>query len=192
MKNTHEINCDFPRGSEPALIRPLALFLKQMLRDVCLPDSVGHNRMAIAVEEVLLNAVYNGEIKIDRWDLAVIRSGLRDEQLSNGVRRRGNNPPSSNRSIAVQVDVCAFEAKFVIRAHGLDITPCRTFGRIGTHRIERKPFRKFTLITNLARNVAYIGATDEVTLLIRHDKRGLASPMIDGHAVPITNSTRFQ
>lgn len=171
MECMQKVECSFVLDSDPALVRPVVDFAQQALCGVPLTDAAGRIRIAIALEEALLNAIYHGVFQVHRGDLLEYRAGLRDEQLGHLVRQNQTDPAKSRRKVIVEISISAFEAKFVIRDRGCGFDPVVISSSDGADRFEHGRNRGLTLIRTLADEVLYNDAGNEVTLLKRRDRR---------------------
>lgn len=165
------IECSFLLDSDPALVRPLVDFAQQALRGVPLTDAAGRIRIAIALEEALLNAIYHGVLKVPPSEMVDIRAGFPSEGLTELIKQNQVDLLSGNRKVIVEICITAFEAKFVIRDRGAGFDPVVISSGDGSDRFERGRNRGLTLIRSLADEVLYNEAGNEVTLLKRRDLR---------------------
>jgi CheY-like chemotaxis protein/anti-sigma regulatory factor (Ser/Thr protein kinase) len=171
MECMQGLECSFLLDSDPAMVRPLVDFAQQALCGVPLTDVAGRIRIAIALEEALLNAVYHGMLKVSGTDLAVCSVDRRNCELPKLVKQTLADPTTKQRKIVVEISISAFEAKFVIRDRGTGFDPVVISSGDGLDRFERGRNRGLTLIRSLADEVRYNEVGNEVTLLKRRDQR---------------------
>ncbi len=170
-----ECHCRFALENDPDLIRELARQVRQMMAGVGFADMVERIRVGEALEEALLNAMYQGNLEINDRELTQIRSELDDSLLAKLLEERRSEPRIRERRIQVDVFIAPTEVRFTIRDQG------RGFGAVfaggdDAERFEAGQWRGRTLIQSLMDEVAYDEANHELTMtkFITHAKSSQA------------------
>ncbi|MEO1999012.1 MAG: response regulator [Planctomycetaceae bacterium] len=145
-----------------ALTSHLQGLLRQM--GVCAESEVV--RVAIALEEALVNAVYHGNLEVS--------SELRerdDHAYYNLARKRAQESPYRERRTRVSVEFTRSSATFVIRDDGPGFDPGSLPDATDPANLERPCGRGLLLMTTFMNEVTYNERGNEVTL-VKHADSG--------------------
>lgn len=175
MDCAQSMECSFLLDSDPAIVRPLVDFVQQFLCGVPLTDIPGRIRVAIALEEAVLNAIYHGVLRINETDVLDYRAGRPSGDLAELIKSRRANPLTRDRKVFVGINISAREAKFVVRDSGSGFDSVVISSTNGSDRFERGRNRGLTLIRSLVDEVRYNETGNEITLLKRRDQRTAAA-----------------
>ena len=157
----------FALDNDPALIPPLVDLLQQILAGMRCCDATGRMHAGIAVEEALLNAVFAGNLEMDREQVLEARSQLRQGRVSQLVKTRCAQSPYAERVTHVQATISLDQAVFVIRDEGRGFDTTRVPDRHDPETLEQLEGRGLVLIKNFMDEVHFNGSGNEVTMVMR-------------------------
>ncbi len=101
---------EFDLENDGELIEPLVDLVQQVIASMNLFDSAGRVRLGIALEHALANAIYRGNLEIQRNDANIL-----DRQL---IQERSQSSPYMDRRVYVNALITRDLAQFVIRDEG--------------------------------------------------------------------------
>ena len=101
---------EFDLENDPSLIEPFVDLIQQVISSKSLLDSSGRVRLGVALEQALSNALFRGNLEIQRNETNII-----DRQL---VETRMHEKPWCDRRIYVNALITREFAQFVIRDEG--------------------------------------------------------------------------
>ncbi len=166
-----EYHCRFDIENDLGLIRALVDQVQQVMAGHGFGDTVERIRMGEALEEALLNAMYHGNLEIDKHELAAARDELDDRVLTSLIEQHCSSPQVRERKIIVVVRLTPQEARFVVRDQGRGFnTTFAASGRIADS-FERGRHRGMTLMQSLMDDVSYNAIGNELTM--RKSRQGL-------------------
>lgn len=160
MQCVRQSHWTFELDNDPSLIPAAVDHLQQHISRVRFCDETGRVRIAIALEEALLNALYHGNLELGN-DL---REAEPRTYYALANERRGEEPFRS-RSIHFEATFTDREARFVVRDGGQGFDPSTVPDPTDPHNLERPCGRGLLLIRTFM---------DEV----RHNERGNELSMI--------------
>jgi CheY-like chemotaxis protein len=118
LEHLTQTESQFVLDNNPDLIPPLVDYLQQSLRRLKLCDERGLNRIAVAINEALTNAIYHGNLAVG--------SELRDrdeEGYFELINQRLSEPPYCHRRVYVSARESGAEAVYIIRDEGAGFDP---------------------------------------------------------------------
>ncbi|MHB8971552.1 MAG: ATP-binding protein [Pirellulaceae bacterium] len=166
----------FALDNDPALIPPLVDLLQQILAGMRCCDATGRMHAGIAVEEALLNAVFAGNLELDREQVLEARSQLRQGRVSPLVKTRCAQSPYAERVTRVQANISLDQAVFVIRDEGRGFDTTRVPDRHDPEMLEQLEGRGLVLIKNFMDEVRFNASGNEVTMVMRCSRDGHTRP----------------
>lgn len=159
-----EYHCRFQIPNDATLIRAFVDQLQNIMSGMGFGDTVERIRIAEALEEALLNAMYHGNLEISGEELAKVRAQLDDRILSRLVEERCATQKIRERTILVVVHISPKEARFVVRDQGRGFNlRFADAGPAGDH-FEGGNNRGLMLIRALMDDVSFNEAGNELTL----------------------------
>jgi CheY-like chemotaxis protein len=157
----------FTLPCEPTLLGPLVDLVQQMLAAARLCDATGRMRVAMALEQALLNALFRGNLE------------LRPEALARGdaslVEDRRSQPPYCDRKLHVDVSITPEAARFVVRDEGPGFDTS-TLANHKSETLEREAGRGIVLMQSFMDEVRYNQQGNEVTLVKRREAQPQQAP----------------
>ncbi|MGQ9576907.1 MAG: response regulator [Thermoguttaceae bacterium] len=159
----------FALENDPALVDPLVEMVQQMLAGMRFTDFAGRLQIGVALKEALLNALFHGNLQITQEEIDAVADRLLEEGEPSLVERRRAEPPYCDRKIAVEVQITAEQARFVVRDQGpgFDLSAFPPPTPQGAAELERG--RGLWLMRTFMDDVLFNQAGNEVTLLKRGD-----------------------
>ncbi len=162
-----EYNLRLQLDNDPALIRALVDQVQEMMAAVEFADLGERIRVAEAVEEAMLNAMYHGNLEIRKQELDDARAELDGRRLASLVEMRRLNLPFRGRKILINVRVSATEARLVIRDQGKGFNVGLVTGGDKTYAFENGNNRGLTLIQSLMDEVRFNDGGNELVMCKR-------------------------
>ncbi|MEQ8787184.1 MAG: response regulator [Pirellulaceae bacterium] len=162
----------FVLGPSPELIGPLVDLVQQMTAGVGLCDATGRVRLAMALEQALLNALFRGNLE------------LRPEQLprddTDVFQQRRTQPPYCERRLHVDIALTSDEARIVVRDEGpgFDTSGAQD---TSTEYMQRETERGLVLMRSFVDELQFNERGNQVTLVKRREVR---APAVESPAAP--------
>lgn len=153
----------FSLHSDPTLIGPLVDLVQQMAASSGLCDATGRVRLAVAVEQALLNGMLRGNLE------------LQPEQVQSGdvaiLHQRQSQPPHCDRRLLVDVAITHDEARIVVedQGPGFDVPPFSSAD--ATQALERDEGRGLVLMRSFVDELHFDEGGKRVTLVKRREAR---------------------
>ena len=159
----------FALANDPELIPPLVDLLQQMVAGAWACDQTEKVRIGVALEEVLINAMFFGNLEMNPGQSGNPSFGMMDEDLVNWVEQRRSKAPYCDRKISIHATITVETAKFVVRdgGPGFDPSSLPQLGERGTFIYGHG--RGTMLIQTFMDEVIYNETGNEVTLLKRRE-----------------------
>lgn len=150
----------FVLENDPQLIAPLVEMMQEDLAGVGLCDTTGLMRVGVALQEVLANALYHGNLEVDserRQD---------DERVYHAeADRRRHQAPYRSRSIHVDASLDRDAATYVVRDEGPGFDTSILDRPIDPEDIVRIGGRGFLLIRTFMDEVSFNPDENRITLI---------------------------
>jgi CheY-like chemotaxis protein len=159
-----EFHCRFALENDRQLIRALVDHVQQTMAGMGLADAVERIRMAEALEQALLNAMYHGNLEIASDELSQIRDELDDRLLDRLVEERLRDSEIGDRRILVVIHLTANEVRFVIRDEGRGFNKSLAAKSQTPQQFELGNQRGLTLMHSLMDELSFNEAGNELTL----------------------------
>ncbi len=159
----------FALDNDKSLIEPLLNLSKQVMEDFRLCDPNGRMRVAVALEEALLNAMYRGNLEISREQMEEVRENMVMGQGLGVITQRRLQTPFRERQVLFQIRATPDEARFVIRDEGpgFDVMSVLDPGDPG--QLNRDAGRGLVLMRTFMDDVFYNERGNEVTMVKRRE-----------------------
>ena len=159
-----EYHCRWSLENDPKLVRGLVDELQEVMSGMQFAARMERIRMAEAIEEALLNAMYHGNLEISEEELAKTRAQLDERVLARLIEERCRDPNIAERTILVVAHLTLQEARIVIRDQGRGFNV--RFADVGraNGRFEDGVHRGLTLIRSLMDEVTFNESGNELTL----------------------------
>jgi hypothetical protein len=159
----------FTLPNDATLIGPLVDLVQQMIASVGLCDATGRVRVAVALEQALLNALFRGNLELSPEELPRGDTSL--------IYERRHRQPYCNRKLHVDVAITHGEARFVVRDEGpgfdtkpFDNKPLDNKSlEAGPATLERESGRRIVLLQSFMDEVRFNEQGNEVTLIKRRE-----------------------
>jgi CheY-like chemotaxis protein len=156
--------CSFVLDNDPDLIAPLAAHLQDEAVRIGLCGEAEGTRLGVALEEALKNALYRGNLEVDR-ELREKDRAAHDVLIA----QRRDEPPYCDRRIHVEARLEPREATFVVRDEGSGFDPAVLPDPADPESLEKRGGRGVLLMRALMDGVVYNDAGNAVTLIKRPD-----------------------
>ncbi len=156
--NHHE--CRFDLANDLELIHSLIRYLRQGVLQMTICDDSDQFRVAIALEESLLNAYYHGNLELD--------SSLREEdhgKFAKLAEERRHIPPYRDRRIHVHIRLTPEEATFVVRDDGNGFDPDSLPDPTDPENLTKPSGRGVLLMRSFMDDVTFNDQGNQVTMI---------------------------
>jgi len=156
----------FELENDPQLIAPLIEMLQEDLAGMELFDATTLMRVGVALQEVLANALYHGNLEVD--------SDLRQDDeraYHEEAERRRHRAPYRSRSIHVDAILDRTAATYVVRDEGPGFDTSRLDRPIDAEDMMRVGGRGLLLIRTFMDEVSYNPEGNQITLVKRGTRR---------------------
>ncbi len=166
MGHLERNDCDFVLPNDLPLIASIVNFLRQEVRQMGICDEAEQYRVAVALEEALLNSYYHGNLEVS--------SKLREEdhkKFDQLAEQRRQMPPYQDRRIYVQASLSPEEARFVIRDEGPGFDPTQLPDPTDPENLARPCGRGVLLMRAFMDAIEFNATGNQVTMV----KRGLSA-----------------
>lgn len=152
----------FVLDNEPSLIPAVVDHLQQHITRLRLCDETGRIRIAIALEEALLNALYHGNLEVS--------SELREQDTKHYyslAEERRREEPYRSRTIHLEATLSSAEMTFVVRDSGPGFNPHDVPDPTDPANLERASGRGLMLIRAFMDEVRHNDRGNELTMTKR-------------------------
>jgi len=159
----------FALDNDKSLIEPLMNLTKQVLEDFQICDANSRMRVAVALEEAVLNAMYRGNLEISYEQMQEVREHMVMGQGMGLITQRRAQAPYRDRQVVFQLRATPEEARFVIRDEGpgFDVSSVLDPGDPAV--LNREGGRGLVLMRTFMDDVYYNERGNEVTLVKRRE-----------------------
>lgn len=152
----------FVIDNDPSLVAAVVDHLQEHVARLGLCDETGRIRVAIALEEALVNAVYHGNLELS--------SELRESDMNayNALaEQRRQEEPYRGRVVHVESTISRHEATFVVRDSGPGFDPAALPDPVDPANLEKLAGRGLLLIRTFMDDVRYNASGNEITMVKR-------------------------
>jgi hypothetical protein len=152
---------EFDLANDPTLIDPLVDLVQQVISSMKLFDSGGRVRLGVALEHALVNAMFRGNLEIQRSESEII-----DRQL---VEQRLSQVPYRDRRVYVSALITRDLAQFVIRDEGPGFDRALIPNEADPESFREGVGRGLVLIKTFMDEVVFNDAGNQITMIKRRD-----------------------
>ena len=152
----------FVINNDPTLVAAVVDHLQQYIARLGLCDETGRIRVAIALEEALVNAVYHGNLEIS--------SDLRESDMNAYyalAEQRRQEEPYRSRVVHIDATIARHEATFIVRDSGPGFDPGALPDPTDPANLEKLSGRGLLLIRTFMDEVRHNAAGNEITMIKR-------------------------
>ncbi len=154
--------CFFELENDLTLIPSLVSYLQQTIKNMGVCDESERLRIGVALEEVMLNAIYHGNLEVS--------SKLREqdyEKYSELAKQRAEQEPYRNRRVYIESRVTPDEAMYVVRDQGPGFDPSLIPDPTDPANLYRPYGRGLLLMQTFMDEIRFNEVGNEVTLIKR-------------------------
>jgi CheY-like chemotaxis protein len=159
----------FALDNDKSLIDPLLNLSKQVMEDFRLCDANGRMRVAVALEEALLNAMYRGNLEISHEQMQEVREHMVMGQGLGVITQRRLQAPFRQRQVLFQLHATPDEARFVVRDEGPGFDVMSVLDPGDPRQLNRDGGRGLVLMRTFMDDVFYNERGNEVTMVKRRE-----------------------
>ncbi|HUY31467.1 MAG TPA: response regulator [Pirellulales bacterium] len=155
---------NFVLDNDPSLVAAVIDHMQQHVTRLRLCDETGRIRLAIALEEALLNALYHGNLEISS---ELRENDMRAYYSLSDERRRSE--PYRSRTVKVEATLSRDEAVYVIRDEGPGYDPSSLPDPTDPSNLEKVSGRGLLLIRTFMDEVRHNPKGNEITMIKRRE-----------------------
>jgi anti-sigma regulatory factor (Ser/Thr protein kinase) len=155
----------FVLDNDPSLIPAIVDHLQQHITRLKLCDETGRIRVAIALEEALLNALYHGNLELT--------SDLREQDTKKYyalAEERRREEPYRSRTIHFEANLSAQEMTYLVRDGGPGFNPGAVPDPTDPANLERSSGRGLLLIRTFMDEVRHNDRGNEIVMIKHRDQ----------------------
>jgi CheY-like chemotaxis protein len=155
----------FVLDNDPSLVAAVVDHMQQHVTRLRLCDETGRIRLAVALEEALLNALYHGNLEIS--------SDLRESDIRAYYAladERRHSEPYRGRTVQVEATLSRDNAVYVIRDEGPGFDPSSLPDPTDPANLERVSGRGLLLIRTFMDEVRHNAKGNEITMIKRREE----------------------
>lgn len=162
-----ENSYQFRIPNDPLLIGPLTHLLTQIVAGMRLLGGTEMMRLTMAFEHALLNAIYRGNLELNRNDLPATDNGILKGMEPMIAIQRKQMPQYSERYVYVNMHVTRSEVRITVRDEGPGFDTSRVPAASGPESLESEVGRGLILMTNFMDGIAFNTTGNQVTMVKR-------------------------
>lgn len=117
-QHTLKTEFKFELDNDASLIPALVDLTQQTMKGIADCESLERLRVAVCLEQALLNALYHGNLEVGHSFSIPAGDELPDDDLRNLLQERFNDPKYNNRKIKVLVQIKRLRISFIVRDDG--------------------------------------------------------------------------
>ena len=118
FESAEELHLRLKIVNDPQLLDPLVSALDTMAYRMHLCSERGRQRIGVAVDEALLNAMYHGNLELPAEELPDVRTQLRNGQTVDLIEQRRKQPPFSDRYVRIDATFDPEKARVIVSDDG--------------------------------------------------------------------------
>lgn len=162
LNPANRFECGFCLENDAGKILSIPPYVQETLKARRLMEDSEYLRIAVAIEEALLNALYHGNLEVDS---ALLDRG--DNAFYDLAHQRMRESPYRERRVHFQVRVTPTEAVFIVRDDGPGFDPSRLPDPTSAENLDVPHGRGVLLMRSFMDEVIYNAKGNEVTLIKR-------------------------
>ena len=168
MKYNTNSRFQFTLDNNQGLILPLVDFLTLNMEKLELGDKTDQRHCAIALEEALINALFHGNLELDRLTIKEARRAMHEGSIAEGVSERLNDPQYKSRRIRVGIELTRREVKLIVRDDGPGFATSETMSHAeATSQFVRASGRGLTLVKNFMTDIQFNEQGNEIRMSLQ-------------------------
>ncbi|QEG02437.1 Chemotaxis protein CheY [Stieleria maiorica] len=160
-KNVFEF--ELPNDSE--LISPLVGLLMQVVSGMDLISGAEMNRLGVAIEHALINAMYRGNLQLGPSVTPAHHAIIYDDATSDLIERRKQESPYKDRLVFVEATASKQEIKIVIRDEGNGFDTSKVPDRVDADLFAAESGKGLVLMKSFADELRFNDIGNEVTMI---------------------------
>lgn len=164
----------FELHNDPELFAPLVNLVQEMAVSMNACDETDRQRLGIALDEALLNALCHGSLELPAEELPDVRAGIREGRTVPAIKRLRHKMPFANRKIRVEADIRPEMVRVAIADEGPGFDADTLPPAEDPSTLDPDRGRGLALMRSFMDEVTFNDAGNEVTLVKRRGeaKRG--------------------
>ena len=164
---------EFEMGNESDLISPLVGLLMQVVSGMELISGADMNRLGVAIEHALVNAMYRGNLQLGPSVTPPHHAIIYDEATSDLIERRKSEPPYKDRKIFVEATASKAEIRIVIRDQGNGFDTSKVPLAVAADMFAAESGQGLVLMKSFADELMFNDVGNEVTMIKKCTKQPL-------------------
>jgi len=156
---------EFEMGNENALISPLVGLVLQVVSGMELIGGADMNRLGIAIEHALVNAMYRGNLQLGPSVTPPHHAIIYDEATSDLIERRKKESPYSDRKVRVTLIASKEDIRIVIGDDGNGFDTSKVPLAVPADVFAAESGKGLVLMKSFADELMFNDAGNEVTMI---------------------------
>ena len=156
---------EFEMGNDSEMISPLVGLLMQVVSGMDLIGGAEMNRLGVAIEHALINAMYRGNLQLGPSVTPPHHAIIYDDATSDLIERRKREAPYKDRKIFVQATASKEEIRIVIRDQGIGFDTSKVPEKVDGDLFAAESGKGLVLMKSFADELSFNESGNEVTMV---------------------------
>lgn len=156
---------EFEMENDSAMISPLVGLLMQVVSGMELIGGAEMNRLGVAIEHALINAMYRGNLQLGPSVTPPHHAIIYDDATTDLIERRKQEDPYKDRKIFVQAIASKEEIRIVIRDEGNGFDASKIPETVGAELFSAESGKGLVLMKSFADELSFNEQGNEVTMV---------------------------
>lgn len=157
----------FEMGNDSELISPLVGLLMQVVSGMELISGAEMNRLGVAIEHALINAMYRGNLQLGPSVTPPHHAIIYDDATSDLIERRKSEAPYKDRKVFVEATASKDQIQIVIRDQGKGFDTSKVPVVVSADLFAAESGKGLVLMKSFADELLFNDAGNEVTMIKR-------------------------
>lgn len=156
---------EFQMPNDSELISPLVGLLMQVVSGMELISGAEMNRLGVAIEHALINAMYRGNLQLGPSVTPAHHAIIYDDATSDLIERRKQEAPYQDRQVFVQATASKDEIRIVIRDEGSGFDTSKVPQKVDGDLFAAESGKGLVLMKSFADELSFNDVGNEVTMI---------------------------
>ncbi|PAY18711.1 hypothetical protein CKO51_14780 [Rhodopirellula sp. SM50] len=156
---------EFQLPNDSDLISPLVGLLMQVVSGMELISGAEMNRLGVAIEHALINAMYRGNLQLGPSVTPAHHAIIYDDATSDLIERRKQEAPYKDRQVYVEATASKDEIKIVIRDEGNGFDTTKVPDKVDANLFAAESGKGLVLMKSFADELSFNEIGNEVTMI---------------------------
>lgn len=158
---------EFEMPNQGDLISPLVGLLMQVVSGMELISGAEMNRLGVAIEHALVNAMYRGNLQLGASVTPAHHAIIYDDATSDLIERRKNEEPYKDRKVYVTASASKDQIEIVIRDEGPGFDTSKVPDKVNAELFAAESGKGLVLMKSFADELVFNESGNQVTMVKR-------------------------